>query len=311
MRFAVESWAPEYGGPADAAEPEASGSPADPSPEVPPERWAPVPVEGPAPAGPVAFVDGTQRVDARVWIDSAAGESRAGLSASYAAGVVVCRDGSADVERVEVRRGLFTSAPDAEPIATRHGSYEVMAAVGETVELLVRALQQRMAELEAEIAAGVTGAGLVLLDGHLSGRQRVAGAVGYIKSHHASYLPPELNRVVAALEPGQRTPLFLLQTSLTRFSWYLRLPGASGHPWAGIARCEIGADRSPKDAADVADAVSAALPRFASQAYKDPRAPQNLTPIGGLERELRRRLGDRDLLVRALRAAAGHAAASA
>jgi hypothetical protein len=38
--------------------------------------------------------------------------------------------------------------------------------------------------------------------------------------------------------------------------------------------------------------------------HKDPRAPQNLVPIGGLERELRHRLGDQQVLYRALRAAA-------
>jgi hypothetical protein len=46
------------------------------------------------------------------------------------------------------------------------------------------------------------------------------------------------------------------------------------------------------------------LPRYASERYKEPRAPQNLYPIAGLERELRRRLGDQRLLYRALRVAA-------
>ncbi|MFS8586536.1 MAG: hypothetical protein FWJ72_15825, partial [Acidimicrobiia bacterium] len=54
-----------------------------------------------------------------------------------------------------------------------------------------------------------------------------------------------------------------------------------------------------------ADVVAATLPRFASQPHNDPRAPQNLHPIAGLERELKRRLGDAALLERALRAAAG------
>jgi hypothetical protein len=57
--------------------------------------------------------------------------------------------------------------------------------------------------------------------------------------------------------------------------------------------------------------VGATLPRFASQPHNDPRAPQNLHPIAGLERELKRRLGDRDLLERALRQAAAAAAAAA
>jgi hypothetical protein len=58
------------------------------------------------------------------------------------------------------------------------------------------------------------------------------------------------------------------------------------------------------DAARLAHVVTASLPRYASARHKDPRAPQNLYPIGGLERELRRRLGDSDLAVRALKIAA-------
>ncbi len=45
------------------------------------------------------------------------------------------------------------------------------------------------------------------------------------------------------------------------------------------------------------------LPRFASEPHKDTRAPQNLYPIGGLERELRHRLGDQALLFRSLQRA--------
>ena len=50
--------------------------------------------------------------------------------------------------------------------------------------------------------------------------------------------------------------------------------------------------------------VGATVPRYASQPHKESRAPQNLYPVGGLERELRRRLGDPDLLYRALRRSA-------
>jgi hypothetical protein len=48
------------------------------------------------------------------------------------------------------------------------------------------------------------------------------------------------------------------------------------------------------------------LPRFASSAYKDPRAPQNLVPIAGLERRLRGLLGDTRVLHRALTQATVH-----
>jgi hypothetical protein len=71
-----------------------------------------------------------------------------------------------------------------------------------------------------------------------------------------------------------------------------------------VVRCEAAGDLARDDAIAVADRVTATLPRFASQPYHDARAPQNLHPIAGLERELRRQLGDQLLLERALRQAA-------
>ena len=50
------------------------------------------------------------------------------------------------------------------------------------------------------------------------------------------------------------------------------------------------------DVPALADRLSATLPRFASVPQKEDRAPQNLHPIAGLERELRHRLGDPRLL---------------
>jgi hypothetical protein len=50
----------------------------------------------------------------------------------------------------------------------------------------------------------------------------------------------------------------------------------------------------------LADLSTATLPRYASSAIKDPRAPQQLVPIAGLEQRLRRMLGDTKLLQRAL-----------
>ena len=70
-------------------------------------------------------------------------------------------------------------------------------------------------------------------------------------------------------------------------------------------RVECSTDIAVPDAVALADTVGVTLGRYASEPYKDPRAPQNLYPIGGLERELRRRLGDPRLMFRALRVAAG------
>jgi hypothetical protein len=72
-----------------------------------------------------------------------------------------------------------------------------------------------------------------------------------------------------------------------------------------VVRLEMGSGPGVTAVAAVADRLAVSLGRFASAEAKDPRAPQNLYPVGGLERELRRRLGDPALLFRALREAAG------
>jgi hypothetical protein len=69
-------------------------------------------------------------------------------------------------------------------------------------------------------------------------------------------------------------------------------------------RCEATADLAANEVVALADVTAAVLPRYASERYKESRAPQNLYPISGLERELRRRLGDAELLYRALRTVA-------
>ena len=44
---------------------------------------------------------------------------------------------------------------------------------------------------------------------------------------------------VGALGAGQRTPVFRVDAQpFSRYSWYVRLPGPPGGPWAGIVRCE-------------------------------------------------------------------------
>ena len=75
-------------------------------------------------------------------------------------------------------------------------------------------------------------------------------------------------------------------------------------------RCECSPDLQLEEAKALADLVTATLQRFASEPHKEPRAPQNLYPIAGLERELRRRMGDPQVLYRALRRAAADRAAA-
>lgn len=307
MRFSVEPWAPEYGAPVDADALAPTNRPVALDVEVPVAEWAPrrPPPSTVVPAT-VLFTDGVRRVDAWVWIEGDDGRVRPGICATFAAGAVRC-DGRATVVEVEVARGLFSAAPGAEAIVTPHVTYQPRAAAGDDGDQLSLALQERMGALEVHVAgeaARQAGVDVIVVDGPLRDRQHLPNAVGYVKTHHVRYLPPDVEAVIARLAPGERTPLFATAGRFTRFSWYLRLPGSGAHAWAGVVRCEASADLPVPAVASRADALAMLLPRFASAAHKDSRAPQNLYPIAGLERELRRRLGDPAFLYRSLRAAA-------
>jgi hypothetical protein len=302
MRFWVEPVPPGY----DASfEPEGEDeSPAEVrlDVEVAADRWAPLQPRT-APAASVAFVDGVRRVDTRIWIEHPDDFPTLGLCASLAAGVVRSEGDEVRIDRRSSARAAFgaTDVDCGDGIFYRG----VPAADAEpTAQHLYARIQDELDRLELEMAQAVSGTELVVLDGHLRDRERIAAAVGYLKSQHRRYLKEHQaqERVVGQLRAGERTPIFLLETSWPRYTWYLRLPGAGGHPWSGIVRCELALDAP--DPACFADVVSATLPRFASRPHKDARAPQNLVPIGSLEQYLRHGLGDQALMERAIRRAA-------
>ena len=333
MRYTVDGWDPAYGVSLDLEE-YLQESTADVAVDVelPAGDWHAINARADVPApGAMLFVDGVRRIEARVWIASPddageaegapgrATEATASLCASYAAGVVCCSGRQAHLVTAQLRRGLFTIASHASDISTWAGMYQAHRVPGSAADTplfarLSEALQRRLEEVEVAAAAAARSVihdhgmpvddDLLIVDGPLRGRQHLPRALGYIKSHRSTYLPAELNAHVARLTAGQRTPVFLMGTSWDRHSWYLRLPGPPGSPWAGIVRVECSADLPVTEVTKLANLSQTALRRFASAAYKDPRAPQNLYPIGGLERELRHRLGDSRLLYRALREAA-------
>jgi hypothetical protein len=322
MRFSVDPWDPSYGVSLDVAE-SGSQQKVDIDVELPPDRWRPVdPEPGAAAPAAVLFVDGVRRVDAQVWVDPSDGaadgaDAVPALCASYAAGVVCCCpiDG-AHLAAAEVRRGLVTTAAHAVDVVTSAGRYEATVITAGPNQAPAQALSQRVQGLlnEVEVAAAEYARAmlgvdddLIVVDGPLRGRDRLARALGYIKTHHTAYLEPRQNAVVAALGAGQRTPVFRLTSTggWSRYTWYLRLPCPPGAPWAGVVRLECSAKLDVPAAVALARRSQVTLARYKSDGYKDSRAPQNLYPIAGLERALRRRLGDPGVLYRALRAAAG------
>ena len=304
MRIDLAVWPADYGSPVTDDVPGSTTVPVDYDCEVGQAHWRPIAPASPS-TPPVTFVDGVRRMEARAWLTADDGSTVPGLVGSWAAGAIRC-DGSAAIVDTRVERGLFSSAPDRPGIQTRGGLvFRACESRSDSDDGLRNALQTRMRDLELEVAAGLAGDdGLVVLDGPL--RRRLPGrAVGYVKTQHVDYLSEALRPTVADLGVGERTPLLVLATrDLKHWSWYLRLADVGSHPWEAVVRCETPVEDIDLHAARVlADEVTAALPRFASSPHRDVRAPQNLYPIGALERHLRRHLGSADIVARRLRLA--------
>lgn len=298
MDYAIDAWDPQYGAAMAPVLDDSTGK-VDLDVEVPADDWVPI-AAGADRATDVLFVDGVRRVDARVW-SIGAERTEPALAVSVAAGAVRC-NGDARIVDSRVRRMLVGRA-GLEPITGSGLTWRPLAAAADDEATVIGEVQAEMGRLEGEVAASLPPADLTVLDGPLSGRASVGEAVGYVKSHRVAYLPPSVEGLVRRLDPTERTPLFVLQTNRTRFSWYLRLPGGSGHPWSGVVRLEAPASATLQRARELADLVGATLPRFASPPHRDPRAPVNLLPIAGLEDTLHHLLGDRDFLHRRLRQA--------
>jgi uncharacterized protein len=322
IRWHVDQWSPAYGSPfeqEDAAGPSAeSSAQVDTQVEVPDEAWQAKGPPGDVRAPDVVLlVDGVRRIDATLWTDEGEGVSHPGLAASYAAGVVRCdlRSGRAELVDWQVDRGLFTTSAAASDVTAGQVRYRARQVNVSDPSKLAIAVQAPLTELEVAVSTRVRestedDADLLVVDGPLRKRRGLARTVGYIKTQRGSYLSAAHTAVVTGLLAGQRSPVFKVGTAWGGYSWYLRLPsgrgsGAGGNsrpgaPWAGMVRVECSTELSKQDAIHLADLSTVTLPRFASTAYKDPRAPQNLIPIAGLERRLRGLLGDPRLLHRSL-----------
>jgi uncharacterized protein len=306
-RLFVDAWDPAYGASFEGGDGPASPSTAqvDTDVELPAAEWRPLEApDGVRAPDVVLLVDGVRRIDAGLWTEEEDGTSFPGLAASYAAGVVRCDlgRGVAELAGAQVARGLFTASPSAGDVIAGQIHYQVhrVSGSGEMSKLPV-AIQRPLTALEMEVSGVARNDGdLLVVDGPLRQRRHLPRTLGFVKRQEGKYLSPQLYTVVTALRAGQRSPVFRLGTAWGGWSWYLRLPGASGAPWSGIVRVECSPDLAAAQAVELADLSLVTLPRFASTSYKDPRAPQNLIPIAGLERRLRALLGDARLLHRAL-----------
>ena len=307
----IDPWAVDYGGETPTEfQPDAEDAPElDLNVEHEAATWVPITPQG-APSGqPLSFVDGVRRMEARLVV-TRNGRTVHGALGAYGVGVVECREGRAAFAEERLGRVAIFGAGEMPPTSLALApslNYLPRSVAEDDADAPLRGLHGEMRTAEGELArAHAAAAGrIVIADGPLNAGDATRGhVVGFVKRLFKLYLPPEQLPVLRLLPLGTRTPVFLIISTgrFSRFSWFLRigprLPIESD--FTGLVRLEVSQSVGRDEAVRLADLTSALLPRFVPSRTRDPRAPQNLVPIGALEQHLRRGLGDARLIHRRL-----------
>ena len=318
MRLRLEPWSPAYDTAAIDMAGVEDGKAQDLNLQAELERWQPVQTtQGGLAARRLFFIDGTRRTEAKLvgeWNEGSVVRHAPGLLGAYGVGVAevdasrtpsACRVLRAAVFRSIIVGGGITPEPlrirgQGSRLGDLHYLGESIADDTDRDGALERRLHNLMREAEHRIATETVRPGeLLVVDGPL-GFQPLKNAVGYVKTLHNLMVPPFEQRILFALQRGQRTPVFLIGGRLDRYSWFLRLSDGVG--WhqglSGVVRLEVHASNGFDFARAVADWSCLELPRFAAKGFRDPRAPQQLMPVAFLEAELGRRMGDGSIVRR-------------
>ena len=306
----IDPWAVEYGSETPTefqADEEAVDL--DVTVEHPPENWAPITPAFAASLPDMAVVDGVRRMEARLVV-STDGRTLHGALGAYGVGVVHCREGRATFGE-EIRGRLLILGSGhilPAPVAVSPGLvYEPRSVADDDPDAPLRGLHREMRIVEEQLARRLAGDErvLVLADGPLSIGDNTAGrVVGFVKRLFKMYLGPEQLPVLRALTCGTRTPVFLIRSAgrFARYSWFIRIANRLRveSDLSGLVRLEVSEGVGVDEAVRLAELTTSVIPRFVPSRSRDPRAPQNLVPIGALEHHLRRGLGDTRLIHRRL-----------
>jgi hypothetical protein len=306
----IDPWAVEYGAEtptefqADNDELEV-----DPVVERDVATWSPIVPGSTELPDELAIVDGIRRMEARLVVTKS-GRVLHGALGTYGVGVVRCRNGYATFGEELHGRVIIFGAGEIPPVSIAISPglvYEPRSVPEEDSDAPLRGLHREMRAVEEQFARKLAADPKVLLlvDGPLSIGDATPGrVVGFVKRLFKLYLGQEQLPVLRALPCGARTPVFLIRSAgrFTRYSWFTRvakrLPVESD--FMGLVRLEVSEGIGIDEAIRLADMTTSVVPRFVPSRGRDPRAPQNLVPIGALEQHLRRGLGDARLIHRRL-----------
>lgn len=238
--------------------------------------WAARPAQGEG-WPPFYLLDGRERAEGLL-----EGEGRQALLVTVAAGALLWEGGRMRLHRVQVER--YALGLEGE-VVLGGMVFRGLLAEGD----FLRGMQEARRRLEARLARDLLEEAWVVVDGPVP--QAHPRLLGFIKTHWAQYLPKEAQDLLPRLEVGERTPAFRLRRrGMELASWYLRLgPGPEG-----LLRVEA----APEGLEEALGFAPGLFCRLAAHPAKDPRAPQNLSPVRHLEWELLRRMGSQEVLRR-------------
>lgn len=263
----------------------------------------------PQTSGFTAFLDGIQRADVKLHLDTVP------IVYAYGAAVIrerfdrhmrtLRRDGA---ELLVEREALFFPSQHIAAADLRQLSefdealVDTTPAGAEPLPLFPPLLHARAKHyvnrwreaLERELAAAWCNRpeGWLLIDGSITISPAVAACartVGLIKSHSTRFFDGDEARTILALEPGQRTSVFEPKTwdATPVRSWYLRLRSAERRAvlW-GLVRVEVAASHDTASADDISRWL---LAETAPLSLPDARWDRLIYPIHDCEEYLRAR----------------------
>lgn len=271
------------------------------------DRWRPIQPQAGQRHPNLVFVDGVRRIETRLIIRKRGGICH-GAFGSYAVGSVNACGDRARCANTRAGRVVALGAGETLPGPVPVGpalTYRPVSTAASEADAPLQVIQDEMRLAEERLAREVADdeQTLVVADGPLTFEEPVrGGVVGYIKRLFKLYVPDTDLGLLASLPPGARSPLFALRATkrFARYAWFLRLarPVAGESDLSGIVRLEVSEAVGADVARQRADQTALLLPRFVPGRMRDPRSPQNLLPIGALEAQLRRCLGDARLIRR-------------
>jgi uncharacterized protein len=315
MKLRLDPWAAEYNT-AFFAEEAAYNNPEKIEPFIETELWRRIaPTASSLTWDKLLFIDGTRRIEARVLLEDEREQVAFGALGSCAVGVVDCcpeHSRKAEIYQTSVKRICALSSghsfPDFEllPRGPRLGHlvYQICTTSKRDAEAVVEELQNVMLQEEKNLASRLAylhSESLIICDGQRQIGSTQTNVIGYLKTIHDSKISREQLAVVRNLEQSERSPVYKVKTKEDTYyyEWFLRL--RDPRPWlyslAGMVRIQAFSD-DLEYILQLANWTCLNLPVFASRQHQDPRAPQQLLPTRALEHELKRRMGDAQLIRR-------------